>query len=45
MIEQKYFEQYANYSVKVDRYLHCVNAYANNHSGLKEIHDTIRWNI
>ena len=45
MIEQKYFEQYANYSVKVDRYFHCVNAYANNHSGLKVIHDTIRWNI
>lgn len=41
MIEQKYFEQYANYSVKVDRYFHCVNAYANNHSGLKEIHDSL----
>lgn len=41
MIEQKYFEQYANYSVKIDRYFHCVNAYANNHNGLKEIHDTL----
>lgn len=41
MIEQKHFEQYANYSVKVDRYFHCVNAYANNHNGLKEIHDTL----
>jgi len=41
MIEQKYFEQYANYSVKVDRYFHCVNAYTNSHSGLKEIHDTL----
>lgn len=41
MIEQKYFVQYANYSVKVDRYFHCVNAYANNHNGLKEIHDTL----
>ena len=41
MIEQKYFEQYANYSVKVDRYFHCVNAYANNHNGLKDIHDTL----
>lgn len=41
MISQKYFEQYSNYSVKVDRYFHCVNAYANNHNGLKEIHDTL----
>lgn len=41
MIEQKYFEQYANYSVKVDRYFHCVNVYANNHIGLKEIHDSL----
>lgn len=35
MIEQKYFEQYANYSVKVDTYFHCVNVYAMNHDGLK----------
>lgn len=41
MIEDKYFEKYANYSVKVDRYFHCVNAYANNHNGLKYIHDTL----
>lgn len=41
MIEQKYFEEYANYSVKVDRYFHCVNAYANSHNGLKYIHDNL----
>lgn len=41
MIEQEYFEQYAYYSVKVDRYFHCINAYANNHNGLKTIHDTL----
>ena len=38
MIEQKYFEEYANYSVKVDRFFHCVNAYANSHNGLKYIY-------
>ena len=41
MIEQIYFEEYANYSVKVDRYFHCVNAYANSHNGLKYIHDNL----
>ena len=41
MIEQKYFEEYANYSVKVDRFFHCVNAYANSHNGLKYIHDNL----
>lgn len=41
MIEQKYFEEYANYSAKVDRFFHCVNAYANSHNGLKYIHDNL----
>lgn len=40
-MEQKYFNEYANYSVKVDRYFHCVNAYANSHNGLKYIHDNL----
>lgn len=41
MIKHGIFKQYADYSVKVDRYFHCVNAYANNYNGLKEIHDTL----
>lgn len=41
MVERKYFEQYVNYSVKVDRYFHCVNIYANNHNGIKQIHDSL----
>lgn len=41
MLDQKIFEKYANYSVKIDRYFHCVNAYANNHNGLKYIHDNL----
>lgn len=41
MIEQKYFEQYQKYSVKVDRFFHCVNAFANSYNGLKYIHDVL----
>lgn len=41
MIEQKDFEAYANYSVKVDRYFHCVNVFADNYYDLKYIHDTL----
>ena len=40
-MDKKIFERYAQYSVKVDRYYHCINAYANNHHGFKYIHDTL----
>ena len=41
MLDKKMFERYANYSVKIDRYFHCINIYANNHNGLQYIHDNL----